>query len=262
MPDLSAVIDRTAAAFAEAVESSRDRIAANIASLLERGATREEISRALAGLSGDDLLAASGLGDSVADLRTAYADEILAGMKQFAPITENTLAALVEADAARWLQFVRSETADLVAGLQQVVLSGGDARAIRAAARGIGTSRAQVEALVNTALNTFSRTVTAVQAEQAPAEALYVYAGPVDGRTRDLCLKMAAAGELTRAEIERAFPGAMRDGGGFNCRHQWLPSGSESRRRGPAAAEIIRDRGDKWKDPLTVQQQLEARDGA
>lgn len=258
MADLTASIDRVSAAFAEAVAQGKAKIAGNIAAMLENGATPEQIARALAALTTDELLTASGLAADVDELGRAYASQVLANMQQFAPVSADVLAALVEADKANYLQLVRGEMEGLKRALQQLVLTGGDTRAIRAVAS-VGQTRAQVEALVNTAMNTFSRTVTAVQAEAAPAETLYVYAGPVDGRTRDLCLKMAAAGELTKAEIDRAFPGGFRDGGGFNCRHQWLPVGTTARRYADKAADAISARGTAWKEPLTLQQQLEAR---
>lgn len=258
MADLTSSIDRTASAFADAVAQGKAKIAANIASMLDNGAKAEDVARALAGLDVDDLLSASGLADDVDELARAYAGQVLANMQQFAPVSDAVLAALVEADRANYLQFVRGEMSGLQRALQQLVLTGGDTRAIRAVAS-VGATRAQVEALVNTSMNTFSRTVTAIQAEAAPVETLYVYTGPVDGRTRDLCLKMSAAGELTKGEIDSAFPGAFRDGGGFNCRHQWLPVGTTAKRYSAAAQAAIAERGDKWRDPLTVQQQLEAR---
>ena len=66
-------------------------------------------------------------------------------------------------------------------------------------------------------------------ADQDPPDALYVYEGPSDDRTRDECLAMIAAGALTRAEVEAQFPGAFVDGGGFNCRHSWVPEAAAAR---------------------------------
>lgn len=260
MADLQDGIDRISRAFAQAVAEGKFKIADRLAGMIERGATAEEVSRALASLTVDDLIQSSGLAADLTAMQGEYAGTVLARMVQFAPVSPEVLTALVQADQARYLQFVRGEVADLVRGLQQTILTGGDARTLRAVALK-GVTRAQAEALVNTTVNTFSRSVTAVQAAAAPEETLYVYAGPIDGKTRDLCLKMAAAGELTAQEIERQFPGGFRDGGGFNCRHQWLPVGTTARRYAGQAQEAIAGRGDKWRDPLTVQQQLEARDG-
>ncbi len=261
MADLQANIDRVSRAFADAVTAGKFRLADRIAGLVERGESAADVQQAIAGLDVDDLLTASGLRADIDELGRAYAGQVLSVMQQFAPVSPEVLAALVEADKARYLQVVQGEIADLVRGIQRTILTGGDARAIRAVASQ-GISRAQVETLVNTSMNTFSRTVTALQAQQAPAEALYVYAGPVDGRTRDLCLKLAAAGELTRDEIERLAPGSFRDGGGFNCRHQWLPVGTVARRYQSQAQDAIAARGTKWTDPPSFQQQLEARDAA
>lgn len=258
MPDLQSGIDRVSKAFADALREGKFRIADSLARAIEGGATADEVLAELRALTVDDLLRQSGLGADLTELERQYSATVLRGMTQFAAVSEDVLASLVEADSARWLQFVRGEVAELVTALQRAILTGGDSAALRAVAK-IGLTPAQAEALVNTSLNTFSRTVTAIQAQAAPEETLYGYDGPVDGRTRDLCLKMSAAGELTYAEVERAFPGAFRDGGGFNCRHQWLPVGTTSRRFAGKAVDAIAARGTGWKEPLTVQQQLEAR---
>jgi len=76
---------------------------------------------------------------------------------------------------------------------------------------------------VNTALNTYSRSVNLHMAKNAPLKKLYRYEGPVDGKTRPVCLDMVGAGDLKLSDIDEQFPGAMLDGGGYNCRHQWIP---------------------------------------
>ena len=79
-------------------------------------------------------------------------------------------------------------------------------------------SNAQIQTLVNTTLNTYSRQVTNQMMKNAPATTKYVYVGPVDDRTRDECLDMAAEGEITESEILTKFGEAvLADGGGFNC---------------------------------------------
>ena len=83
-------------------------------------------------------------------------------------------------------------------------------------------SNAQMQTLVNTSLNTYSRQVTNQMMSVAPKTTKYVYIGPVDDRTRDECLDMASAGELTLDQIVSQFGEApLVDGGGFNCRHKW-----------------------------------------
>ena len=74
-----------------------------------------------------------------------------------------------------------------------------------------------METLINTSLNTYSRTVTNEMMKVAPKNTKYVYVGPIDDRTRDECLDMASVGELTESQIISQFGEApLTDGGGFN----------------------------------------------
>ena len=91
-------------------------------------------------------------------------------------------------------------------------------------------SNAQMQTLVNTTLNTYSRQVTNQMMANAPKNTKYVYIGPVDDRTRDECLDMASAGELTEEQIISQFGSApLADGGGFNCRHKWEIASTEGK---------------------------------
>jgi len=83
-------------------------------------------------------------------------------------------------------------------------------------------SNAQMQTLINTTLNTYSRQVTNEMMDNAPANAKYIYIGPSDEKTREECLKYINAGSLTHSEIESNGWGAsLIEGGGFNCRHKW-----------------------------------------
>ena len=89
-------------------------------------------------------------------------------------------------------------------------------------------SNSQMQTLVNTSLNSYSRQVTNQMMNIAPGSTKYVYIGPVDEKTRDECLQMASAGALTLEEIRSRFgDGVLLDGGGFNCRHKWEIASSE-----------------------------------
>ena len=91
-------------------------------------------------------------------------------------------------------------------------------------------SNAQMETLINTTLNTYSRQVTNQMMKNAPNNTKYVYVGPVDSVTRDECLDMAGAGELTLDQIISQFGEApLVDGGGFNCRHKWEIASTEGK---------------------------------
>ena len=89
-------------------------------------------------------------------------------------------------------------------------------------------SNAQMETLINTTLNTYSRQVTNQMMKNAPTKTKYVYIGPVDDVTRDECLEYANAGELTEAQILGfGWEASLSDGGGFNCRHKWEIASTE-----------------------------------
>ena len=91
-------------------------------------------------------------------------------------------------------------------------------------------SNAQMQTVVNTTLNTYSRMVTNQMMDVAPDNTKYVYIGPSDDRTRFECLEMIAEDEMTESEIIAKFGEAVLiDGGGFNCRHKWEIASTEGK---------------------------------
>lgn len=85
-----------------------------------------------------------------------------------------------------------------------------------------GLTEGQLQTYITTALNDFSRSVTFQQMFNNPANTKYIYIGPLDGKTRDICLRMGREGKLTRREIIRTYGrSVLRRGGGWNCRHAW-----------------------------------------
>ena len=118
----------------------------------------------------------------------------------------------------------------------------------------------QAETLANTALNTFERNVTVEMASDDPANARYIYQGPADQSTRDICIDMMSAGALTRDEVDSTFPGAFGDGGGFNCRHRWARETSSSEKlsdqKGAEKLKSKKQDQGKWRTPQTPQQQF------
>jgi len=89
---------------------------------------------------------------------------------------------------------------------------------------GKALSSKQQVALLNDSFARFARTTTAKLFEDVP-EQKFQYIGPNDEVTRDVCqatLDMQGEG-MTIAEIEAEAPVSFADGGGFNCRHEWIP---------------------------------------
>ncbi|MFQ6610705.1 MAG: hypothetical protein ACE5D7_07895, partial [Fidelibacterota bacterium] len=62
---------------------------------------------------------------------------------------------------------------------------------------------------------------TARQKAFEGAKVKWVYIGPNDSVTRDICQEALAAGEVTEKERDRLAAGGP-DRGGFNCRHDWM----------------------------------------
>ena len=106
--------------------------------------------------------------------------------------------------------------------VSQGLKSGLTARQIVESVTSTSISKAQMETVVNTTLNTYSRMVTNQMMDLAPDDTKYVYIGPIDDRTRDECIEYASEGALTEAQIiENDWEASLIDGGGFNCRHKW-----------------------------------------
>ena len=99
-------------------------------------------------------------------------------------------------------------------------------------------SNAQMQTVVNTTLNTYSRMVTNQMMDVAPNDTKYVYVGPIDDRTRDECLEYASEGALTEAQIlDNGWEASLMDGGGFNCRHKWEIASQEGGFNDPEEAK-------------------------
>ena len=96
----------------------------------------------------------------------------------------------------------------------------------------------RVESVVATALASYNRSIVMVMGEDLPNDESWYYHGPLDGKTRPICRVMLSVGGLTKTEVESQFPGALVDGGGFNCRHRWLPQRSDPRMSSKASSQI------------------------
>ena len=214
-------IESTAQQFAKAVEKAKNATVNYVYSLSE-GLTKAETLQLLDRLDFETIIGEKyGLNKAIGNVTNDYTN-VLKGLESTAPVTGSTLQALVNIDQATYLSMVSDISAKIQKELVKGVLTGQSASNMRAIlAKTDGLRPDQVQTLIDTTMRTFSRSVTSVMAEQSPPDTKYVYMGPVDDRTRDICLEMAGAGAMTKNEIDSAFPGAFVDGGGFNCRHRW-----------------------------------------
>jgi len=185
----------------------------------------------------------------------------LKALEATVPLTESMLQGLAGIAEATFMDALMKDAAIVKKVLTYVILTGKPSYIATGLEEMGGLSRAQIKTIANTALNTYSRSVRAAMAAEAPTETLYVYEGPNDAKTRPICLDMLAAGPLTTAEIDSRYPGAFLDGGGYNCRHSWVPMAGTSQKkaqtnqeRAQKHIENLKKKG-KWEDPKTLRQQ-------
>lgn len=84
----------------------------------------------------------------------------------------------------------------------------------------------EAQTLFDTQVSIYGRQLEAMSTENEGPQQAFLYIGPVDGRTRDWCLERVGR-VFTRADIEamdnNQLPNPFITGGGYNCRHSWLP---------------------------------------
>jgi hypothetical protein len=198
-----------------------------IARMVERALKRDpaaKVARLVEEMDFEALLLKAGY-QAEAQAVAAQMGEVLRVMQTRGRLTETTLRGLTRTFAEGFLSEVRSHPAQLKAATVQALYGGGGSATIREALAGaIRPDHART--LADTALRTYSRSVQREMAEADPPGTRYVYAGPNDDRTREVCQEMLNAGALTLEEIDQRFPGRFSRGGGHNCRHTWQPEGA------------------------------------
>ena len=225
MANIQPTIEQAAEAYGKALDKVKTELASLVDGMSSQGLTRGEMAARLFEVDFVELLGKEyGLDAATGQLALAHG-LVVDKMTKFGKITPEMLEGLVNLDQATLIK--RTEL--IATQAQKVVLQNvmqGTQGAVKLgdvikSALDADISTAAVKTEVNTILNTFSRSVNNEMSATAPKGTKYVYEGPVDEKTRDICLEMAAAGELTRDEIASDYPGTFLDGGGFNCRHQW-----------------------------------------
>ena len=137
-------------------------------------------------------------------------------------MTEQQIQLLIEMDIEVWEAYLPYLSAQMK---QQIVLGAFSGLTAAEIVANIGSATLtgnQVATQITTTLNNYSRSINLMMMNEAPANTLYQYVGPIDGRTRDICLKMGGEQPITMSEIEKAYGrSVLTYGGGYNCRHAW-----------------------------------------
>lgn len=150
--------------------------------------------------------------------------QILSDMTLFADVTEDTLQALTNFSTSSFTDSLGSMGGvfkrEVIKGALGGVSEQGIFQAIQQQA---GLSNRQMRTLVTTGLTDYSRSVGKIMMDSSPPTTRFRYIGAIDNRTRDLCLDIWAAGEMTQEQIINQFGSdVLIRGGGFNCRHEWV----------------------------------------
>ena len=141
-------------------------------------------------------------------------------------MTEEQLQALILYDIAVWESYLPYLAAQIKQEIAFGVFAGLSEEEVLANITTKALTGNQLETIVATALANYSRSVTYGVMQQEPDDTLYAYIGPIDGRTRDECLKMGSTEPLTQKEIINNFgKDVLYRGGGYNCRHKWQSIG-------------------------------------
>ena len=150
---------------------------------------------------------------------------MLQTIQGFAAISEETLVALKNYSTESLLNQLDNMAQIIKKEVVNGIIAGTPTQTVLEAVRGQGAlSRRQLQTLIDTSMNEYSRSVTKVMIDSMPKDTKYVYIGALDSKTRPECLDMMSAGEQTKEEIESNFSqygNVFINGGGYNCRHKW-----------------------------------------
>ena len=170
---------------------------------------------------------------------------MLESIEGFADVAEDTLQTLINYNTETLLSQLDNMAQIIKKEVVKGIISGTPIETVLGAVRGQGSlSQPQLQTLINTAMNEYSRSVTKVMMDKMPSETKYIYIGPADSVTRDECLFYISEGEVTLAHIEQNYGASLSDGGGYNCRHKWEISTQKKFDHNPKGAErIIKEKG-------------------
>ena len=148
---------------------------------------------------------------------------MLQTIQGFAAVAETTLVALKNYSTESLLKQLDNMAQIIKKEVVNGIIAGTPVQTVLQAVQGQGAlSRRQLQTLIDTAMNEYSRSVTKVMIDKMPDDMEYQYIGALDEKTRPECLEMMAAGNLTKKEIIRRFGSEVfTSGGGYNCRHKW-----------------------------------------
>lgn len=224
--------EREIEAFANRLERFLDSVLSETISGLDAGKRQPlEVAQVISRLN--DILLEAGLEQELAQIIPLYGNELqrveaaLRGTVD-QPLTDVDLEIaeqLITFDADQITSTLQRYSDEVKSAVMRSVLIGEEPDYAVIKERLGGRIAGNIKTELNTATASFFRTVTVRKAEEA-GFTRYQYFGPVDQVTRPFCARYAGK-VLTRDEIENLdngqTPNPLITGGGYNCRHEWIP---------------------------------------
>lgn len=259
---LPETIDNSVQDFEQSFIAAQDSFIDDVEALKEEGLSIEEIMLILAGIDiATYWLIDLDMQQAINRLMGSF-DTLLDDAVFFGKVTEPQLLALRNMQQASILQYTTDLGSKVRLSLVQGVLNDMPKKRLREMLlRDLSTKPYQIDTIITTSMATYSRSLTLLQLEDKPEEKL-IYTGPLDSKTRPVCIRMLKEGGLTQSQIEAKYPGALRDGGGFNCRHQWQSlspktQDKEVQQQAKTAYEGMMQKAKKRGKPFKVPKTLE-----
>lgn len=218
-------IDNMSNFYGNVIQSLQLQLVDDVIDLTKQGYTPKEISTILQSLDMENYYLTE-IGQQDLVRFNAMYEGLLVNLEGFGSITPETLTALTNMNQTTMMSNIintaNQSRQTLATG---VLMNNTEEQLTNMLLNGQGgLTQSSASTLANTMLTTYSRSVTRVMANEMPDNTKYYYDGPVDEKTRHVCVAMVGAGPLTMKEIDSRFPGAFVDGGGWNCRHRWILS--------------------------------------
>jgi|15BtaG_2_1085339.scaffolds.fasta_scaffold02528_1 hypothetical protein len=241
--------------FQDSLDQAIDQFSSDVKELEDEGLTTEEILIALGIVSITDYFLQDLKMQAAIGRFMSSMDLLLDETIMFAGISESKLRALRNMFQSSITTYIGSLGDTIRSSLASGVSRGLDLKSIRKLVkRNISLLPSATERMISTTMATFSRAVTSAMLEENPNQRL-IYIGPLDEKTRPICIEMLSSGTMTATQIESAYPGALTDGGGINCRHKWgkgvIDKGKSKRASGM--------KKDFKRKPITLQEYYEIR---
>ena len=225
------IIDQAVKDFLDSLGTAQDEFLSDIQELEDQGLSMEEIMVALGALSIADYFLQD-LGMQIAvDSYLGRTDELLDDLFKFGRITESQLLALRKAQESAIIAYTNHLGSQIQLSMIHGVSNNISMKEMeKMLGRNITLQSKQIEKAVGDSLAIYRRSVTAVMLDSRPLGEKLWYEGPLDRKTRPICRKMLAEGEITQSKVKSKYPGSLIDGGGPNCRHEWRPLTSTNER--------------------------------